>query len=92
MRLVKPGLGLNKCTIECVAIMLLFLCVSSVEVVECEQPSLPAPHPSEVTRVHGCGADLRPHREPVPGHHRDLQGAQPGQVIGGVEQPEQESP
>lgn len=66
--------------------------LSSVEVVECEQPSVPASHPTEVPRVHCCGADLRPYREPLPGHHGDLQGSQPGQATGGVEQPEQESP
>ena len=63
----------------------------SVEVVQCQQPSVPASHPSTLPGLHSSGADLRPHREPLPGHHGDLQGAQLGQATGGVEQPEQES-
>lgn len=43
--------------------------------VEREQPPLPASDPPSLAGLHRRGADLRPRREPLPRHHRDLQGA-----------------
>lgn len=59
--------------------------------VQCEQSSFPPADSSSLPGIHRRGSDLRPHRESVQGHHRDLQSAESGQAAGGLEQPEQES-
>lgn len=69
----------------------LFVFLSCVEMVECEQPSVLATHPTEGTWLHSCRPHLRSRGESFPGHHRNLQGAELSEAAGGVEQSEQES-
>lgn len=68
-----------------------FILFSLTEVVQREQSALPPADSSTVPGIHRRGSDLRPGRESLQGHHRDLQSAESGQAAGGLEQPEQES-
>lgn len=70
------GKGLKKmfCGLNC---LLLFVCfLSCAEMVECEQPSVLATHPTEGAWLHSCRPHLWSCGESFPGHHRNLQGAE----------------